>query len=101
MNDANERLQELIDEYRRCRDEIEAVKAELEPRMNQAKEQIEALMAELDITQWKDETGYARVTPEGVRVSYDNKTLDAMLNDYPFLRGARKETTRKAYVSIK
>jgi hypothetical protein len=74
-------------------DQIKLLKAEL------------AELLEQKGSGWTDSTGYARLTSEGVRTSYDTKALDDLiLNEplrYGWLHDFRKESTVRGGVQIK
>ena len=105
MSDLETRIQNILDVYRKTRDELDALKAELEPQLEAAKEALEGLMVEYEAetgnAKFEDDFGNVQLIHESVSPRYDARSLDKLLDEYPFLREARKETTRKQHVRVK
>jgi len=94
------KIAELVEDVRESQEQI----AVLGNRIGAAKEQLRELL-ELRGSQWTDASGYARLTGEGMRKSYDTPALDALiLSDplqYGWLKDYRKEVIVRGGVQIR
>jgi multidrug resistance efflux pump len=93
-------------------EQIDAEIAALVAQVRESNEQISDLQAEIDVAKsmlrelldkrgsnWSDEDGYARLTSEGVRISYDTKSLDDLIIKQPLQYGWLKDYRRESHVS--
>jgi multidrug resistance efflux pump len=96
----------------RVDEQIDAEIAALVAQVREANEQISELQAEIEVAKshlrelleqrgsnWSDDDGYARLTSEGVRISYDTKALDELIIKQPLQYGWLKDFRREAHVS--
>ncbi|HEX3052841.1 MAG TPA: hypothetical protein VHP83_19435 [Aggregatilineaceae bacterium] len=94
------KIAELVDDVRESQEQMVV----LGNRIGAAKEQLRELL-ELRGSQWTDDSGYARLSSEGIRKSYDSQALDALiLSDplqYGWLKDYRKEVTVRGGVQIR
>jgi hypothetical protein len=94
------KIAELVEEVRDSQERMAA----LDSRISAAKTQLRELL-ELRGDAWTDSLGYARVTSDGVRKSYDTQALDQLiLSDplqYGWLKDYRKEFLVRGGVQIK
>jgi hypothetical protein len=76
----------------------------LSERVDRLKAELLALLEQKG-SNWSDATGYARLVSEGVRRTYDTKSLDQLIiNDplhYGWLTDYRKESTVRGGVQVK
>ncbi|MEO8607055.1 MAG: hypothetical protein ABI690_04205 [Chloroflexota bacterium] len=101
-------LAEYIDQQ--IADRIQIVR-DAQEQISLLDEQIQLLKTELRElleqkgSNWSDTQGYARLTAEGTRTSYDTRALDGLiLNEplqYGWLKDFRKESTVRSGVQIK
>lgn len=92
--------------------QIDAEISALVAQVREAHEQIADLEAEIDVAKshlrelleqrgsnWSDEAGYARLTSEGMRISYETKALDDLIIKQPLQYGWLKDYRRESPVS--
>ena len=96
----DERIAELVDTVRAHRERIAA----LEAKNDAAKDELRQLL-ELRGENWSDDEGYARLTAESTRTSYESKALDDLiLRDplhYGWLKDYRKQSVVRGGIQIK
>lgn len=93
-------IKNLVKAVRRMNRKMEA----LEEHRRAARERLRALLVERG-ENWEDDRGYARVTADSVRASYDSKALDQLIVSDPlgngWLKEYRKESVVRGSVQIK
>jgi hypothetical protein len=99
-------IAEMVAVVRDCKAQIDAVEAELKPRMDEARAKLENLAAEYeDLTgkRWEDPNGYAQWCAPYERASYNAKQLDELLDmpGYEWLVTVRKVSNVKGSVRVK
>lgn len=103
INEAKASLAVLVDTAREARDTIQAVKDEMEPRLKEAKVAMIPLLERLEQltgkASYKDDFGTTTLVVYKPSVSYSGK-LDDLLEQYPWLRGYRKESQRSPSVRL-
>ena len=96
----DDRIAELVDLVRGHRERIAA----LEAKNDVAKDELRQLL-ELRGENWSDDEGYARLTAESSRTSYESKALDDLiLRDplhYGWLKDYRKQSVVRGGIQIK
>lgn len=97
-------IAELVQTVREAKDQIEAVKAELEPVIDAAKDRIGYLLA-VRGENWKDDQGYAQLRAAATRTTWDTDGLNALIKAHPdqygWLLDFRKTTTGDPQVTVK
>jgi multidrug resistance efflux pump len=92
-------------------EQLDAEISALVAQVREANEQIDDLQAEIEVAKanlrelleqrgsnWSDDDGYARLTSEGVRISYDTKALDELIIKQPLQYGWLKDFRRESHV---
>ncbi len=94
------RIAELVDTVRAHRDRIGA----LEAKNDAAKDELRQLL-ELRGENWSDDEGYARLTAESTRTSYESKALDDLIIrdplHYGWLKDFRKQSVVRGSIQVK
>lgn len=72
--------------------------ADLTKDLDAARDTLEKLLIERG-SAWKDEYGYAMLTSEGERVSYDTKALDELILSDPLKHGWLYDYRRKSAIA--
>jgi hypothetical protein len=81
-----------------------AIIRDFNDQMDAMADQIQKLKAELRVLLeqkgegWKDKDGYARLTNEGVRTSYDTRSLDELIISEPLRYGWLKDYRKESMV---
>lgn len=98
--DTDKRIAELVEDIRSRRERI----AKQEEFLETAKDELRQLL-EARGENWSDDEGYARLTAESTRTSYDSKALDNLIlastRKYGWLKEFRKVSTVRAALQIK
>ncbi len=94
------RIAELVETVRAHRERI----ATLEARNDAAKEELRHLL-EMRGENWTDDEGYARLTADSTRTSYETKALDDLIIrdplQYGWLKDYRKQSTIRSAIQVK
>lgn len=94
------RITELVELIRASQKQA----ATLDARITLAKDELRDLLSDRG-SNWSDDSGYAQLTNEGVRRSYDTRALDELIiNDplrYGWLKDYRRESTVSGGVRVK
>ncbi|WP_119068819.1 hypothetical protein [Aggregatilinea lenta] len=72
--------------------------ATLDARITLAKDELRDLLSERG-SNWSDDSGYAQLTSEGVRRSYDTRALDELIINDPLRYGWLKDYRRESRVN--
>ncbi len=86
-------IAERVDYVRGLQDRI----GSLTDKIQQAKDELRELLEQRGES-WSDTEGYARLTSEGVRRSYDSKALDELIITEPLRYGWLKDYRRESQV---
>lgn len=99
-HDQDDRIADLVLRVRRAQGNIDSLNSEIE----QAKVELRILLEERG-DNWSDDLGYARLTSEGVRTTYDTKGLDELIIKdplhYGWLKDYRNESSVRSTVTVK
>jgi len=98
--DLDERIADLVYQVRSAQQQIESLQAEIDG----AKAVLQILLRQRG-ENWSDDTGYARLLSEAVRIGYDTHALDDLIiNDplrYGWLKDYRIESAVRGGVQVK
>jgi hypothetical protein len=96
----DKQVKKLVKAIRRQRNWIAAREAKLDEMRIQLQDLLEA-----SGQNWADDVGYARLIPESKRVSYESKSIDALIITQPDIYGClaayRRESKIRASVQVK
>ncbi|HML23336.1 MAG TPA: hypothetical protein PKD09_16900 [Aggregatilinea sp.] len=88
------RIAELVELIRAGQQQM----ATLDGRIALAKDELRDLLSERG-SNWSDDSGYAQLTSEGVRRSYDTRALDELIITDPLRYGWLKDYRRESRVN--
>jgi hypothetical protein len=96
----DQEIAELVDLVRGMQERIGG----MQEKIQMAKERLRDLL-EQSGGSWKDSEGYARLTADSVRASYDSKALDQLILSDPlrngWLKDYRKESIVRGTIQVK
>jgi hypothetical protein len=96
----DQEIAELVDLVRGMQERIGG----MQEKIQMAKERLRDLL-EQSGGSWKDSEGYARLTSDSVRASYDSKALDQLILSDPlrngWLKDYRKESVVRGTIQVK
>lgn len=94
-------INHLVTKIREAKEQQEVLNAEV---IQPARERLLEILPQVG-GGWEDGTGYARLTADSTRVSYDAKALDALIaadpERYGFLSAFRKEVIVQGSLQVK
>lgn len=99
-DDLDQQIAERVDLVRGIQERI----GTLQDKIQGAKTELRELLEQKG-SNWSDTEGYARITSDGLRVSYETKALDELIIKdplrYGWLKDYRKEATVRGGIQIK
>ncbi len=99
-NDLDQQIAERVDLVRGIQERI----VTLQEKIEAAKVELRDLLEQKG-SNWSDSEGYARITSEGVRTSYETKLLDLLIIKdplrYGWLKDYRKESPIRSGIQVK
>jgi hypothetical protein len=99
-DDLDQQIAEQVDLVRGIQERI----ATLDDKIQAAKEELRRLLEQKG-SNWSDAEGYARIISDGIRTSYETKSLDELIIKdplhYGWLKDYRKESPVRGGVLVK